>query len=329
VAEGFSAALQERALVEQEEILSAARVAGEQAKQALNESEERFRTVFEGARVGIGVGDLEGRILDVNPALVQMLGYPASEFRRRSVHEFMHPADADQVWHLYDELVRGERDHFRMEKQFIRSTGESVWTDLTVSLLHDAGGVPRYQLALIHDVTALHQLRCQLEFDANHDSLTGLANRKMFLEHLHRVFSAAPSGTRAGLCFLDLDGFKAINDTLGHEVGDRLLVALARRLELTVRHRGLEVARLGGDEFVVLVPDSSDSAQLTALAEELLAAVAEPVRLASGQIAVTASIGVVERPIAGIDPTELLRAADMTLYWAKLDGKSPVGVVRT
>jgi len=322
IAEGFNAALQERALREQEEIIDAATEAREQARQELQVSEERFRAVFDGAGIGIGIGDLDGRILEVNPALVRLLGYSAEDFRRREVREFMHPADVNKVWQLYGELIRGERDHFRLEKQFLRSTGESVWTDLTVSLLRDGQGRPRYQLALIHDVTALRQLRRQLEFEARHDPLTGLANRKMFLDHLAHLCAAAAPGSRAGLCYLDLDGFKAVNDTLGHEVGDQLLIAVAQRLDTMIGGRGHLVARLGGDEFVVLVAGSSGSTQLVALAEEILAAVAQPLPLDSGQVQVTASIGVVERAIADIQPAELLRAADMTLYWAKADGKS-------
>jgi diguanylate cyclase (GGDEF)-like protein/PAS domain S-box-containing protein len=322
VAEGFSAALLERALLEQEEILAAAAEAREQAQAALHVSQERFRAVFEGASIGIGIGDLDGRILEVNPALVRLLGHPVEEFRRRHVQEFMHPADVEQVWRLYGELIRGERDHFRLEKLFLKSDGESVWTDLTVSLLRDGDGRPRYQLALIHDVTALRHLRRQLEFEAQHDALTGLPNRRTFLAHLDAVFARASPGVRAGLCYLDLDGFKAVNDTLGHDVGDQLLVAVAQRLESVVRNRGLSVARLGGDEFVVLAPDTSGSAQLVALAEEILAAVAQPLVLGARRVEITASVGVVERSIADIDPAELLRAADMTLYWAKADGKS-------
>jgi len=321
VAEGFSAALQERALREEEEILRAAAEAREQSRQALQASEERFRAVFEGATIGIGIGDLDGRILEVNPALVRLLGHPVEEFRLRRVQDFMHPADVEQVWQLYGELIRGERQHFRLEKQYLRSNGESVWTDLTVSLLRDGRGEPRYQLALIHDVTALRQLRRQLEFEAHHDPLTGLANRKQFLDDLDKMFAQAPPGMRAGLCYLDLDGFKAVNDTLGHEVGDQLLGAVAQRLESVVHGRGYPVARLGGDEFVVLVPNSSGSAPLIALAEEMLAAVAQPLQLGSRQVEITTSIGVVERSIAEIDPAELLRAADMTLYWAKADGR--------
>jgi diguanylate cyclase (GGDEF)-like protein len=253
---------------------------------------------------------------------VRLLDHPVEEFCRRRVQDFMHPADVEQVWRLYGELIRGERDHFRLEKPFLKADGESVWTDLTVSLLRDGDGRPRYQLALIHDVTALRHLRRQLEFEAQHDALTGLANRRTFLAHLEAVFAGASPGVRAGLCYLDLDGFKAVNDTLGHEVGDQLLVAVAQRLESVVRDRGLSVARLGGDEFVVLVPDTSGSTQLVALAEEIIAAVAQPLHLGRRRVEITASVGVVERSITDIDPAELLRAADMTLYWAKADGKS-------
>jgi diguanylate cyclase (GGDEF)-like protein/PAS domain S-box-containing protein len=322
VAEGFSAALRERSLREEEEILAAAATAREEARAALHVSQERFRAVFEGATIGIGIGDLDGRILEVNPALVRLLDHPVEEFCRRRVQDFMHPADVEQVWRLYGELIRGERDHFRLEKPFLKADGESVWTDLTVSLLRDGDGRPRYQLALIHDVTALRHLRRQLEFEAQHDALTGLANRRTFLAHLEAVFARASPGVRAGLCYLDLDGFKAVNDTLGHEVGDQLLVAVAQRLESVVRDRGLSVARLGGDEFVVLVPDTSGSTQLVALAEEIIAAVAQPLHLGRRRVEITASVGVVERSITDIDPAELLRAADMTLYWAKADGKS-------
>jgi diguanylate cyclase (GGDEF)-like protein len=226
------------------------------------------------------------------------------------------------VWQLYGELIRGEREHFRLEKLFLKSDGESVWTDLTVSLLRDGDGRPRYQLALIHDVTALRHLRRQLEFEAQHDALTGLANRRTFLAHLDAVFARPSPGVRAGLCYLDLDGFKAVNDTLGHHVGDQLLVAVAQRLESLAGDRGLSVARLGGDEFVVLVPDTSGSAHLVALAEDILAAVAQPLHLGRRRVEITASVGVVDGPIADMNPAELLRAADMTLYWAKADGKS-------
>ncbi|PZS29845.1 MAG: GGDEF domain-containing protein [Pseudonocardiales bacterium] len=322
LAEGYARASQERALREQDEIVTAALTARYQAEQALQMSEARLRAVFAGARVGIGIGDLDGRIIDLNPALAAIFGYPTEELRRRRVQDFMHPTDSEPVWRLYDDLIRGDRDHFRVEKQFFRANGDSVWTHLSVSLLRDEAGRPQYQLAVVHDVTELQQLQTQLRYEAHHDPLTGLPNRTLFLAQLDSIFASAEAGTRVGLCFLDLDGFKAVNDTLGHEVGDQLLVKVARRIDDVVTAAGHLVGRLGGDEFVVLVPGSTGRGQLVELADRMLAVLAAPVHLAGREIAVSASIGIVERPVEGIDPAELLRAADMTLYWAKADGKN-------
>jgi diguanylate cyclase (GGDEF)-like protein/PAS domain S-box-containing protein len=322
VAEGYASALQERALREQEEIINAAQMARAQAEQALHVSENRFQAVFDGARIGIGIGDVHGRILEANPELEKMLGYSADEFRRLRVQDFVHATDDDSVWRLYEELVRGERDHFRVEKAYTHAGGEPVWTQLTVSSLRDADGCPTYQLALVHDVTELRKLQDQLMHEAHHDDLTQLPNRKTFLEELDDAFAGAGPETRIGLCFIDLDGFKGVNDTLGHEVGDRLLVALARRIEDVVTASGHLVARLGGDEFVVLVRGSTGRDQVVELAERLLAELERPAQVNGRHIRVTASIGIVERPVVGIDPAELLRAADITLYWAKDEGKS-------
>nr|AUV64148.1 histidine kinase [Streptomyces citricolor] len=138
---------------------------------------------------------------------------------------------------------------------------------------------------------------------------------------------AAPAGARparrVGLCYVDLDGFAAINETLGHHVGDQLLVAVAARLERGFsRDKESLVARLGGDEFAVLVADSTDSEQLTRLATELIAALEQPFDIAGQQLVVTASVGVVERPVQETTPTDLLKDADATLYWSKADGRA-------
>jgi diguanylate cyclase (GGDEF)-like protein len=137
------------------------------------------------------------------------------------------------------------------------------------------------------------------------------------------VERAAVRGTgRIGLCYLDLDGFKAVNDTLGHRVGDELLAAVAHRLEECARPGGHLAARLGGDEFAVLLRDSTGTGQATALAEAVLAALREPFDAGGHRLAVSASIGVVEREAAGSTATQLMQAADTTLYWAKADGKA-------
>jgi diguanylate cyclase (GGDEF)-like protein len=234
----------------------------------------------------------------------------------------MHPEDAGSVWRLYDELIAGKRDHYRTEKRFHRADGEQVWTHLTMSLVRDDHGRPQYQVAMIEDVTDRHLLQNRLRYQALHDPLTGLPNRALFLERLGRAFSNQEPDLRAGLCYLDLDGFKVINDSLGHDIGDQLLVEVGRRLDHSVSGEGKLVARMGGDEFVILVERSSDTQHIVNVADRVLRELEAPVRIGGHELSVSASIGIVERALSGTNAADLMRDADITLYWAKADGKS-------
>ena len=322
LAAGYTARLQERTLDEQDAIRLAALTVRQEAESAARTSEARFRAVFASAAIGIGIGDTEGNILDANPALTAMLGYNASQMRRRNVSDFMHPKDTLAIWTLYEELIRGERDYFRTTKQFLRSDGQAIWTHLTVSLIRDDDGHPQFQIAVIEDVTDLHRLQSQLQYQAHHDALTGLANRALFQGRLAELFDDPTPGRRIGLCLLDLDGFKAINDSLGHAVGDQLLVAMATCLERSMSGTDHLVARLGGDEFVILLAETTGAEDVIKVAETALAALAAPLSIEGREYGITASAGLVERPIAGTEPADLVRAADITLYWAKADGKN-------
>ncbi|MFF8828704.1 putative bifunctional diguanylate cyclase/phosphodiesterase [Streptomyces sp. NPDC015131] len=319
LAAGFAQALRERTLAEQEAIARSALAARSFAEQALHATEARFRAVFEGAALGIGIADLDGNILEVNGALTRMFGGLEHHVRGRRVSEWVHPEDAPHVWKLYAELVRGERDDFRVEKPFYRGDGTVLWTNLTVSLLRDAEGRPQYQLALIEDTTERRLLNLRLRYEATHDALTGLPNRTLFFERLDKVLSAG-DGTRFGLCYLDLDGFKAINDSLGHAAGDRLLVEVADRLQSVATRPGEMVARLGGDEFVALTTGTGTEEQADELAHRILAALATPVRLDGRELTVRGSVGVVEGPSGERGPADVLRSADITMYRAKSAG---------
>jgi diguanylate cyclase (GGDEF)-like protein len=234
----------------------------------------------------------------------------------------VHPDDAPEVWQLYTQMVAGERDHFRTEKRYFRKDGSLVWTDLTVSLIRDDSGGPRYMVAMFEDISERHSLENRLHHQAMHDPLTHLPNRALFFERLSRIFADAPTGSRLGLCYLDLDGFKVVNDALGHDVGDQLLVAVAERLHACVSDAGHLVARMGGDEFVVLVENSSGTDQVLAMADAALRCLDAPVRIAGHDLAVSASIGVVEREVRTSNSADVMQAADITLYWAKSDGKA-------
>ncbi|HSK60064.1 MAG TPA: diguanylate cyclase, partial [Actinomycetospora sp.] len=322
LAAGYAAALRDRTLDEQEAIRRAVLAARQHTEQALYASEARFRAMFHEAAIGIGLGDMQGHIIEVNPALCTMFGYTAEEFTRRSVVQQMHPDDAPSVWERYELLVRGELDNFRVEKRFYRADGTEIVVHLTLSLVRDERGEPAYQMAMLEDVSERHRLQEHLEYQAYHDPLTTLANRARFTERLERVFAEAgpSSARRVGVCFLDLDGFKTINDSLGHHVGDVMLQEVARRLAACAREGEL-VARTGGDEFVVLVEDSHGVDRLVDLADRVLAALEPPFRLVGQELVTGASIGVVEKAVAETTASELMRAADITLYTAKAEGR--------
>lgn len=319
MAAGFAQALRERTLAEQEAIAQAALQAQGAVAQALHATEARFRAVFEGAAIGIGIADLDGNVLQVNGALLRMFGLTDHTMRGRKVQEWTHPEDAPQTWTLYDELVRGEREHYHLEKAFHRPDGTVLWTNLTVSLLRDADGTPQYQLALMEDTTERRLLNLRLRYEATHDALTGLPNRTLFFERLEKALSAG-EGQRFGLCYLDLDGFKTINDSLGHAAGDRLLVEVADRLQSCATAPGEMVARLGGDEFVALTTGPDTESEVDDLAARIMNVLLAPVRIDGRELTVRGSIGIVEGLAGERGPAEVLRSADITMYRAKSAG---------
>ncbi|MFE7209513.1 putative bifunctional diguanylate cyclase/phosphodiesterase [Streptomyces sp. NPDC001698] len=319
MAAGFARALRERTLAEQEAIAQAALRAQGVVAQALHASEARFRAVFEGAAIGIAIADLEGHVLQVNSALLRMFGGSEQTVRGRNLREWTHADDAPQMWRLYEELVRGEREHYHVEKAFYRPDGTVLWTNLTVSLLRDADGYPQYQLALMEDTTERRLLNLRLRYEATHDALTGLPNRTLFFERLEKALNAG-EGQRFGLCYLDLDGFKTINDSLGHAAGDRLLVEVADRLQACATAPGEMVARLGGDEFVALTTGPGTRHEVDELVARIMNALVAPIRIDGRELAVRGSIGIVEGPAGERSAAEVLRSADITMYRAKSAG---------
>ena len=321
LAAGFARAAREWVYREQEVIRRAALDARDRAEAAERASEARFRAMFTDAAVGIGICDTQGRLLEANAALAAMLSFSPEDLLGSYIGDLFHGESPPELWSYFNETAAGRRDHYRVERKFRKRDGSTLWTNVTVSLVRDDAGAPLYLVGMVEDITARHQLQEQLRYQANHDPLTGLGNRALFTERLHAAF-ASGGGSRIGLCYLDLDGFKAINDSLGHVVGDQLLVAVASRLDGLVSANGRLVARMGGDEFVVLVENSAGVDEVILLAEDILRCLTEPVRIGGHRLSVSASIGIVERAVAESTPAETMRDADITLHWAKLDGKN-------
>jgi diguanylate cyclase (GGDEF)-like protein/PAS domain S-box-containing protein len=320
VSAGYAAALRRRTLVDQEQLTRAIVAAHTDVEHALWASESRFRALFEGAAMGICMADVQGGIIQANASLANLLGYEPAELQRLNVRDLVHPDDAPESWERYADLAQGLREHLRLEKAYYRKDGTVVWADLTVSLLRDSQGVPQYTVAMVEDITDRHELEERLRYQALHDPLTGLPNRTFFAERLAEAFDAPDPATLVGLCYLDLDGFKRINDSLGHDVGDKLLVAVSRRLQRCASTRGHLVARMGGDEFVIL-SEKADQDELVALAEQVLNSLDLPVRSGPHGMRVSASIGIVALPVGSSGPAEILKAADLTLYRAKAAGR--------
>lgn len=321
VCSGFVQASRKRTLDEQEAIRQAVLDARDAVEQALRTSEARFRAIFSEAAIGIAIADTNGRILEANGSLRRMLGVSSQRLRHTTVDDWMHSDDSETAYRFRDELARGERDQFRVEKHFTRSDGSAVITEMIASLVRDEDGMPLYQVGMMEDITDRKLLQERLRHQAMHDPLTALPNRALFLERLGEAINGGDNWRRVALCYMDLDGFKVINDSLGHHVGDELLMTVAERLADSVHGEDRLVARMGGDEFVILIENSAGTEQAIGMADQILSALEEPIFIAGNELSVSASIGIVERPVAEQSATELMRDADVTLYWAKSDGK--------
>ena len=285
---------------------------------ALRTSEARFQAVFTHAGTGIILGDPFGRIIDVNASFAEMLGYSIEEIRGRDVREFIHSDEVPRMMDAFTAMVESGAEIRRFDRRYVHRDGRIVLTELTASFVRDDHGEPIMVIVLVVDITQRHELQQRLRHQALHDPLTGLPNRSLFAERLQALFGTP--GSRAGLCYLDLDRFKAVNDRLGHEVGDGLLRGVADRLGRLAEAHDHLVARMGGDEFVLLVPDP-EPGELPRLAEEILAELAEPIDVGDHRLSISASIGLVASDVATTTPAHLLKSADVTLYWAKADGR--------
>ncbi|MER6429730.1 MULTISPECIES: putative bifunctional diguanylate cyclase/phosphodiesterase [unclassified Streptomyces] len=299
-------------------------------RSAVTDSDQStYRRVFAAAPLAMAVVNAAGIVTGANSAFGELLGTDPESFPGQVAADLVDLASDARTWHAYREVLRGRQARLRCTRRLKHPDGRSLWVQVTVAPLADGGpGV----LLSVTDISARRELQARLRHLQMHDPVTRLANRTLFFERLTAALEAESyeqSGTgRIGLCYLDLDGFKAVNDTLGHRVGDRLLAAVAERLNRVADEAGYAraatplVARLGGDEFALLVEDSTGTEQLADLAESALKALEAPFDLAGQRLSLTASIGVVERHAAGTTATGLMQAADTTLYWAKADGKA-------
>jgi diguanylate cyclase (GGDEF)-like protein/PAS domain S-box-containing protein len=308
---GYAHALRQQVFREQEDVRQSLLQTVRQAQRDLHDSETRFGQVFAASRAGIAVLDLEGTLVEANPALVDMLG--------RGPGDPLVPADTEPLRAECLRLRADGADSARTELEFLRHDGESLWAQVSVSVVRDSDGVPAYLIAVVDDETEQRMLREYLRHQALHDVLTGLPNRQSFEPALERALARLAPGAAVLLCYLDVDGLAIVNDGLGYAAGDAVLVAVASRLRDAVAGHGAVVARLGGDEFVVLVEETGSSSRIDELAGAIDRELAEPVHLDGRGVSVTASMGFA-RAERGTHPLVLLRRAHSTLRRAERDG---------
>lgn len=293
------------------------------AEEALRKSEEQFRLTFEMAPIGMAISTLKGKFTRVNQALCDALSYSKAELLELSFAEISHPDDWEMHYNLEQKLTSSKETSFQIEKRFIAKNGWVVDTLLKVVMVCDAQGKPLHFNNQIVDITKRKSMEERLRHDALHDALTGLPNRALFMDRLAQQLTKSQSQSKYlfAVLFLDLDRFKVVNDSVGHLIGDKLLIEIARRLKQSIAPTDT-VARLGGDEFTILLENISCQTEATLVAESIYETLTSPFHIEGYELFSTASIGIALSSQGYEKPEDILRDADLTMYSAKEQGKA-------
>ena len=288
---------------------------------ALRQSEERFRSAFDHA-AGMALVGPEGKWIEVNRSLCDILGYSEQELLRTNFQSITHHTDGSTILEQLKQLKAGATSSLQMEKRFLHKNGDVIWVLLSVTRVNDTGNDSNF-IFQIQDITDRKRAEERLVHDAFHDGLTGLPNRVLFMDHLKQSLGRARGRNHLpfAVLFLDFDRFKLVNDSLGHMVGDQLLVAIAGRLKANVRPGDI-VARLGGDEFTILLDNLHQTDEVEIVAARILKSLAMPFNLAGREVFTTASIGIAHSTQGYNYAEDMLRDADIAMYRAKTLGKA-------
>lgn len=284
------------------------------------ESEERFRRAYEEAAVGMVMLDLSGHVIAVNQSITEITGYEKADFIGRPATEILAPEHHQDFSAAVAEIIASGRGGYRRERRLVRKDKRSIWVRNSATILH-RDGKPAEIFVICEDITERRYAIDQLHFQATHDELTGLMNRRRLETQLSEtVASCLETGVPAALFFLDLDGFKLINDTLGHHAGDAVLCQTADLLSEALDDGDI-LARFGGDEFAIIVRDARDRAALERKATGLLTTLRK-CHPAGCDLYLGASLGIAICPEDGHDAGTLLQSADSAMYESKRQGRN-------
>lgn len=292
-------------------------------EQALSDAEIRYRSIFENAVEGIFQTSLSGQYLDANPALARIYGHESvmdmmSDLVNIQTQLYVDPGRRDEFRALMD--LHGKVQNF--ESQVYRKDGEIIWiSENARTVKNDAGEILYYE-GTVEDITERRTFEAQIQHQATHDSLTGLPNRYLLEDRLQQSINFAERyHTKLAVAFVDLDQFKHINDSLGHDAGDTLLLTVSERLSALVRDSDT-VVRLGGDEFVILLTSIQKNDYVTQTMKRVLDAISQPVMLNGLEFRISCSIGISIYPEDGTQANVLLKNADTAMYKAKQSGRN-------
>jgi diguanylate cyclase (GGDEF)-like protein/PAS domain S-box-containing protein len=291
-------------------------------EQALRESETRFRDFAEAASEFVWENDIDGRFTYVSSRVESVWGYTESELIGRTAIEFTPPGEAERVRAWLEHNMRPDGSFKDLEQRIVAKNGDLRWLLINAVGVFDEAGRRIGQRGAGRDITDRKQADARISHLATRDALTDLPNRLLLNERLHDALAGARRrGHVIAVMFIDLDRFKNINDSLGHDVGDDLLRAIARRLSACLRESDT-LARLGGDEFVVILDELKDAGAAAVVGEKLMQALSEPLVIRGHTLVTTASIGVGCFPMDGEDAASLMRSADTAMYHAKSLGRN-------
>ena len=295
----------------------------EERSNALRESEERFRSAFAYAPIGIGLVSRHGKWLKVNHALCEILGYEADELLSMEFQAMMFPQDLGATMIKIHELMAGRIASCQMEQRYLHKTGRTVWTQWSVSASGDVSSDGSNLIFQLQDITDKKIAEEKLQHEATHDALTGLPNRALFMRRLEEALERSRHDLKyqVSVLFIDLDRFKYVNDSLGHLIGDQLLIGISARLRDCMRPPDI-VARLGGDEFMILVEGRYYTEKITHIANRIQRQFAKPFDLYGQEVYSSASIGILRASEKHMTSEDVMRDADTAMYQAKRSGRS-------